>query len=42
MVIYECDDGFVAEISNDDDFEAFLAAFTANDDVKHHDYEEDE
>lgn len=36
MVIYDCCDGFVAEFSNDDDdaFDAFLRAFTANDDVK--------
>lgn len=42
MIIWDCDDGFVAEIQSDDDFDAFLKAFTANDDVKHHydDFEE--
>jgi len=35
MIIWECNDGFVAEIQNDDDFDAFLKAFTANDDVKY-------
>lgn len=34
MTIIECCDGFVAEIDNDEDFELFLRAFTANDDVK--------
>ena len=36
MKIWDCADGFVAEIENDDDFDAFLKAFTANDDVKRH------
>lgn len=34
MIITECYDGFVVEIKDDDEFEAFLKAFTANDDVK--------
>ena len=42
MIIYECDDDFIIEISNDDDFETFLTAFTANDDIKYHNYEEDD
>ena len=41
MIIYDCADGFVAEIQNDDDFDAFLAAFCANDDVKHHNFDFD-
>ena len=41
MTITICDDGFVAEIHNDDDFDAFLQWFTAGDDVKHR-YDEEE
>lgn len=36
MIIWDCADGFVAEIQSDEDFDDFLRAFTANDDVKHH------
>lgn len=36
MIIWECADGFVAEIQSDEDFDNFLRAFTVNDDVKHH------
>lgn len=36
MIIWECNDGFVAEIQSDEEFDAFLRAFTANDDVKRH------
>ena len=35
MIIWDCADGFVAEIQSDEDFDSFLRAFTANDDVKH-------
>jgi len=42
MIIWECNDGFVAEMQSDDDFENFLKAFTANDDVKHHDDDYDD
>lgn len=41
MIIWECNDGFVAEIENDDDFDAFLNAFTANDDVKRDCHDDD-
>lgn len=41
LTITICDDGFVAEIHNDDDFDAFLRWFTAGDDVKHHPDEDD-
>ena len=37
MIIWDCADGFVAEIQSDEDFDAFLKTFTANDDVKRHD-----
>lgn len=42
MIIWDCADGFVAEIQSDEDFDNFLRAFTANDDVKHHADEYDE
>ena len=42
MIIWDCSDGFVAEMENDDDFEAFLKAFTANDDVKRNCHDDDE
>ena len=41
MIIWDCADGFVAEIENDDDFNAFLNAFTANDDVKRNCHDDD-
>ena len=41
MIIWECNDGFVAEMENDDDFDAFLKAFTANDDVKRNCHDDD-
>ena len=42
MIIWDCADGFVAEIQSDEDFHNFLRAFTANDDVKHRADEYDE
>lgn len=34
-------DSFIIEITNNDDFDTFLSAFTANDDVKkHQDFDE--
>lgn len=42
MIIWDCADGFVAEIQSDEDFDNFLRAFTANDGVKHHADEYDE
>lgn len=42
MIIWDCADGFIAEIQSDEDFESFLRAFTAHDDVKHHADEYDE
>ena len=40
MIIWDCADGFVAEIQSDEDFDAFLEAFTRYDDVKRRDDDE--